>query len=65
MIGRHLNLAVVSKSPEEAPGHFGFFTRFVGIDVPASSAKTQELLGWHPVQPGLIPDLDQGHYFES
>ena len=64
VIGRHLNLAVVSRSAEEAPGHFGFFARFVGIDVPASSAKTQELLGWRPVQPGLIPDLDQGHYFE-
>ena len=22
-----------------------------------------ELLGWRPVQPGLIEDLDKGHYF--
>jgi nucleoside-diphosphate-sugar epimerase len=65
VIGRHLNMPVVSKSLEEAADHFGFLARFVAIDCPASSAKTQELLGWRPVQPGLIPDLDQGHYFET
>jgi nucleoside-diphosphate-sugar epimerase len=64
-IGRHLNLPVVSRSPEEAADHFGFLARFAAIDCRASSAKTQEVLGWRPVQPGLIPDLDQGHYFES
>ena len=32
-------------------------------DQPASSALTCELLGWHPVQPGLIEDMDKGHYF--
>ncbi len=65
VIGRHLNVPVVSKSPEEAAGHFGWLGQFAAMDVPASSAKTQELLGWHPMQPGLIPDLDQGHYFKS
>jgi hypothetical protein len=34
------------------------------MDSPASSAKTQEQLGWRPVQPGLIADLDAEHYFE-
>jgi nucleoside-diphosphate-sugar epimerase len=63
VIGRHLNVPVVSKSPEEAGDHFGFLAPFAAIDCPASSAKTQEVLGWRPVQPGLIPDLDQGHYF--
>jgi nucleoside-diphosphate-sugar epimerase len=29
----------------------------------ASSALTRELLGWRPVRPGLIEDLDKGHYF--
>jgi len=33
------------------------------MDIPASSARTQERFGWHPVQPGLIADLDEGHYF--
>jgi nucleoside-diphosphate-sugar epimerase len=64
LIGRHLDVPVVSKSPEEAADHFGFLARFAAIDCPASSVKTQELLGWRPVQPGLIPDLDQAHYFE-
>jgi nucleoside-diphosphate-sugar epimerase len=64
VIGRHLNLPVVSKAPEAAAEHFGFLGGFAGINCPNSSAKTQELLRWRPVQPGLIPDLDQGHYFK-
>ena len=31
---------------------------------PASSTLTRELLGWQPTHPGLIADLDQGHYFQ-
>ena len=46
-IGRVLNMPVVAKSPEEAAQHFGFLGFFVGIDAPASSALTQERLGWH------------------
>jgi hypothetical protein len=61
--GRRLNLPVVAKSPEEAAGHFGFLGHFLGLDVPASSVKTQEWLGWRP--PGLIPDLDHARYFET
>lgn len=63
VIGRHLNLPVVSKSPEEAAEHFGFLGFFFGLDAPASSALTQKRLGWHPTQPGLIADLDHGTYF--
>jgi len=55
----------VSKTPEEVAGHFGWFAHFAGIDSPASSAGTRELLGWQPTQPGLIPDLDRPRYFES
>ena len=65
VIGRHLNVPVVSKSPEEAAGHFDWIARFFAIDGPASGAKTQKLLGWRPTQPGLIADLDQEHYFAS
>jgi nucleoside-diphosphate-sugar epimerase len=64
-IGRGLKLPVVSISPEEASGHFGWLGLFVGFDVPASSALTQERLGWHPTGPGLIADLDQMRYFEA
>jgi nucleoside-diphosphate-sugar epimerase len=65
VIGRRLSLPVVSKSPEEAADHFGWFTRFAAIDCPSSSAKTRELLGWQPKQPGLIADLDRPRYFEG
>jgi nucleoside-diphosphate-sugar epimerase len=64
VIGRHLNVPVVSKSREEAANHFAWIGHFFGIDAPASSAQTQERLGWRPVQPGLITDLNEAHYFE-
>jgi nucleoside-diphosphate-sugar epimerase len=63
-IGRGLNVPVVSKSREDAAGHFGWIAHFFGVDAPASSALTQERLGWRPVQPGLIADLNAEHYFE-
>jgi nucleoside-diphosphate-sugar epimerase len=63
IIGRHLSVPVVALSPEEAEGHFGLFALFASMDIPASSARTQERFGWHPVQPGLVADLDEGHYF--
>ncbi|MFD2573263.1 SDR family oxidoreductase [Spirosoma soli] len=65
VIGRHLNLPVVSVSPDEAVGHFGWMGRFIVINSPSSSAKTRERLGWQPTHPGLIEDLDMGHYFEA
>ena len=64
VIGRRLNVPVVSQTPEEAAAHFGWFAMFAGIDCPASSDQTREHLGWRPTQPGLIPDLDHPHYFE-
>jgi nucleoside-diphosphate-sugar epimerase len=63
-IGRGLNVPVISKSHEAAGDHFGWIARFFGIDGPASSALTQERLGWRPVQPGIIADLNAEHYFE-
>ncbi|MBB5234733.1 nucleoside-diphosphate-sugar epimerase [Deinococcus budaensis] len=64
-IGRHLGVPVVSVPAGEAAGHFGWLARFLAADAPASSALTRELLGWQPTQPGLLEDLDQGHYFQS
>src|SRR5580698_3147590 len=63
VIGRHLDVPVVSIPAAEAAGHFTWLAGFLGADSPASSTLTRELLGWKPVQPGLIDDLDQGHYF--
>jgi nucleoside-diphosphate-sugar epimerase len=65
VIGRHLDVPVTSISPEEAADHFGFLGRFASMDIPASSALTQQWLGWHPTHPGLLVDLDCEHYFEK
>jgi nucleoside-diphosphate-sugar epimerase len=63
VIGRRLNLPVVSKSREEAAEHFGWFAMFAGIDAPTSSARTRAALEWKPEQPGLITDFDHPAYF--
>jgi nucleoside-diphosphate-sugar epimerase len=65
VIGRRLNVPVVAKSPEEALEHFGFLGAFVGVDVPTSSQRTRELMGWQPTQPGLISDIDRPSYFQT
>ncbi|MFD4527411.1 SDR family oxidoreductase [Streptomyces sp. NPDC058470] len=63
VIGRHLGIPVASVAPEDAGEHFGWLAGPLGVDSPVSSALTQELLGWRPAQPGLLEDLDKGHYF--
>ena len=65
VLGRGLKLPVVSLSPEEVPAHFGWMAMFADLDLSASSAQTQEKLGWHPTGPGLIADLEQMQYFPS
>jgi nucleoside-diphosphate-sugar epimerase len=59
-IGRHLNLPARSLPAAEYQGMMVFL---LSTDMPASSAITQELLGWKPTHPGLIEDIEQGHYF--
>jgi nucleoside-diphosphate-sugar epimerase len=59
VIGRHLSLPTASVPAED----FGWLGMILAVDQPASSTLTRELLGWRPVQPGLIEDLDKGHYF--
>ena len=59
IIGKHLNVPVVSKSAEEATEHFGWLAMFAGFDIPASSQRTQQQLGWRPTGPGLISDLQR------
>ena len=65
IIGRHLDLPVVSIAPEDAGEHFTWLAAFLAADSPASSALTRELLDWQPTHPGLIADLDEGHYFRE
>ncbi len=64
-IGSRLNVPAVSKTPEEAGALLGFIGHILAMDGPASSALTQERLGWRPTGPGLIADLDKGRYFDT
>jgi nucleoside-diphosphate-sugar epimerase len=59
-IGRYLNLPARSLPAAE---YDGILVRLLSTDMPASSSITQELLGWKPAHPGLIEDIEQGHYF--
>ncbi|QHW29638.1 SDR family oxidoreductase [Paenibacillus rhizovicinus] len=63
VIGRHANVPVASISPEEAQAVFGFLGMVASLDLARSSEGTKKLLGWKPVQHGLLADLEQGHYF--
>ena len=63
VIGRRLGVPVASKTPEEAAEHFGWMAPFAGMDLAASGEKTKALLGWAPVERGLVADLDQPGYF--
>lgn len=69
VIGRQLNVPTVSITSEEATAHFGFLGPIAAFDIAGvfntaqGSLATRELLGWKPVQPGLIADLEEGHYF--
>ncbi len=53
----------VSVSPEQAGEYLGWLGGFWGLDSPASAELTRELLDWQPTGPGLIADLEEGHYF--
>jgi nucleoside-diphosphate-sugar epimerase len=65
VIGRRLGVPVVALPVEEASEHFSFLGQFFSLDSPASSMLTQQRLGWHPVQSGLLADLDQDYYFTN
>ncbi|HJT57294.1 MAG TPA: SDR family oxidoreductase [Ktedonobacteraceae bacterium] len=64
VIGRRLGVPVVTLPVEQAGEYFGFLGNILVMDCPASSTLTQQRLGWHPVQPGLLEDLDHDYYFQ-
>jgi nucleoside-diphosphate-sugar epimerase len=64
-IARNLGLPAKSVPVEEVSDYFRFLGSFVGVDNLTSSGRTRELLGWEPAHPGLIADIDAGHYFTS
>jgi nucleoside-diphosphate-sugar epimerase len=61
-IGRRVGVPVVSKSAEETQDHFGWIGMFFGLEMSASSAWTQEALGWRPTPPGLLADIEGPNY---
>ncbi len=64
-IGRHLHVPLVSIARDKAAAHFGWLGAIAATDNPTSSALTQERMGWHPTPPGILADLDEGHYFTT
>lgn len=66
-IAARLGLPAVSIPADELmlPGYFGFLAAVVTLDLAASNAITRQVLGWEPAQPGLIANLDNGHYFPA
>ncbi|WP_329117778.1 SDR family oxidoreductase [Streptomyces sp. NBC_01465] len=66
-IGSRLGLPVVSIPADVlmVPGYFGFLANIVTQNYPASSLITRRTLDWEPSQPGLLADLDNGHYFST
>ena len=66
-IGSRLGLPAVSIPADVLmlPGFFGFLANLVTLDLSASSLVTRRILGWEPAQPGLLADLDNGHYFPA
>jgi hypothetical protein len=65
VVGRALNVPVVSIKKEEAGDYYGPLAMFAGLDMPASSALTQQRLGWSPTGIGLIADISQPGYFTA
>lgn len=61
-IAQALNVPVRALSDTEAPAYLEWLSRFAMTDNPTSTAKTREVLGWRPDQPGLLDDM-RAHYF--
>ena len=65
LIGTRLGLPVQAVAADTAAGHFGWIGTLVGVDAPASSELTRELMDWRPSHPGLLNDLATGEFFTS
>src|SRR6185369_16974011 len=64
-IGGQLNVPAVSTPLEDAGTHFGWTALIWSLNAATSSEVTRRQLGWLPAGPGLIEDLEQGHYFRT
>ena len=61
-IGRAFDLPVAAIPADRVDEHFGWIGGFFSADMAASSAATQQLLGWTPTGPTLVHDIDGGAY---
>lgn len=59
-LGSRLGVPPAARSAAD----LGFLGPILAVDQPASNEYTSELLGWSPVEIGLIEDLERDHYFE-
>jgi nucleoside-diphosphate-sugar epimerase/ketosteroid isomerase-like protein len=66
-IGSRLGLPAVSVPADVLmlPAYFGVLANLVTLNLPVSNLITRRTLGWEPAQPGLLADLDNGHYFPA
>jgi nucleoside-diphosphate-sugar epimerase len=64
-IGHGVDVPVRSVEHEQAGRYVGYLAHFIALDNPVSAARSRELLDWEPTGPGLLDDLDQGHYFQN
>lgn len=62
LIGKKLNLPVVSLNAETVPQHFEWMAKFIGFDSPATAIATQEKLGWMPTEINLIQDMEENYF---
>ncbi|WP_144109737.1 SDR family oxidoreductase [Paraburkholderia sp. BCC1886] len=61
-LGQFLDIPVESIPADQAQAHFDWLGMFFGADAPASSARTQSLLGWKLTHATLLKDIAAGHY---
>ena len=64
-MSRHLGIPAASVAPADAVEHFAHLGHFVGLDSPATTVVTRELLAWEPTGPSLLEDLEQDHYYRE
>ncbi|KAJ6187724.1 hypothetical protein N7519_002632 [Penicillium mononematosum] len=64
-IGHSLDLPAVSKTLEETGSLDSFMSFVMSMDNPTSSKKTQEALGWEPLNRKLLDDIKAGVYAQK
>jgi len=63
----HLKLPIKHMTPDEAPGHYGWFANFIQVDAPGDAKKTFKRIGWAAREKTLLQALKDGEpaYFQK